>query len=222
MKLSLITEGMQTIYYVPMPGTEEELHDIPDSAESVRCWQDTPDSVNAMSEWLNGFVIFGEEIKEGAWSLYQFVGPKPISLPFAYTLNYVDIVQAEKISTDQLKESIQWLLKTDPTSEMIINSSYEETTWTKGQTTHQELVKVLSDIVKTMGPLVWCPEDTNNVMRHQVIATVPFKMTRINPDSIHDQDRQPEILDPDLGDKRIIGREDPEDEPDPADWWKEE
>lgn len=232
MKLRTITESSKYLYYVPMPGTEDEIYDMPDSSLGVRCWVDNPNSIKAMSGWLNNFVTFGELIKEGSWSLYQFVGPKPIALPFVYSLNYVDTNKADLLSKEDLKDYINWLVKTDPDSGMIINSAYEQKSddepfghWTKGKTTHSELVQVISSIVKTLGPLVWSPNDSNPDMKYQIIATQSFIMTKINHESVVDKEEKPEILknfSKYRPDAELIGKDDSdagnwdEDE----DWWK--
>lgn len=215
MRLRTIVEDANRLYYVPMPYADDQIDAMPDCADGVRCWADDPASIEAMSGWLNGLTTFGKLIEQGSWSLYQFIGPKPVQLPFCYSLNYVDMEKADKLTRQDLADYTKWLYKTDPNSELIINSAYEGTSdnesfghWTKGRTTHAELVKVLSDIVKTLGPLVWSPQDSNPNMRYQVIATVPFKMIKINHGSVADNSQMPKIPD---GWERIDGYDDDDD-----------
>lgn len=204
MKLEIIAENVsRTSYYTVMPGDREHFRDIPQE----KCWMDTNESIDAMSVWLKDFTIYSELIGDGEYSLYQFSAPKPTPLPIDLTLNYVDMVNADKLNGSQFRDAIKWLSQFD--SSVVINSAYEDTQWTKGKATHKEIVKVLSDVVKSTGMMVYNPSDKHPEMKYQMIATVPVTFMKVNIDSILNPDSSPDFSK--LQDK-IVDKIDPRDE----------
>lgn len=226
MKIQHLLESSGATYYTVCQGTQEAINTIPED----RCWIDNAESISAMSIYLQDFTSFGKAIQSGDCSLYQFFAPKPTPLPINVTLNYVSIGNATRLPPDDLKDSIKWLRSIELSlgqdlSEIIVNSAYEKHQWTKGRATHQELVGVLSDIVKSIGDMVWNPQDGDPTMRYQVIATVPVEMHKISLSSMLDRDARFDTTQTTPGGGRIVGikdqsDQDDSDDSDDADWWK--
>jgi hypothetical protein len=191
----ILNEDQGALYYTVYPSTEDHLRVlIPTWPESIRIFASDNESVEAMSGWLNDFVRYGQMLKDGTCSMYQFRGPRPTQLPLNLSLNYVDIQNAVNLSEEDYEHSIKWLQQFD--SETFINQQYAPgglaskvqerfgSDKSRNNTTGREMVKVLSDVVKTTGPLVWNPKDDHPEMRYQIIATIPFDIYRINYESI--------------------------------------
>lgn len=233
MKLSSINESSsRTTYYTVLDGTQETVVGIPPE----KCWPDNKGGIRALGVWLNDFMTYGELIKDGKMSLYQFVAPSPTKLPLDVSLNYVSMDKAQILKGEELSDAIKWLSQFD--SSAIINSHYENKKgsitrhlepigkWSKGRATHGEMVSVLSDIIKSTGPVVWSPIDLNFDMSWACITTVKVEMTRVNTDAVVDPNDRFDF-DSIKGDFKVIGRMEPEksdeesdEESDEADWWK--
>jgi hypothetical protein len=129
---------------------------------------------------------------------------------------------AERLDDNTYEQYLKWLSRFN--SDYLINSQYEtgghNYNWHKDEfpdstgfyklkgATGREVVKILSDVVKSTGNLVWNPRDTHPEMKYQVIPTVNFNLTRVDNKRAYEIGLSPED---DRGEFGLGGN-----------WWAEE
>jgi hypothetical protein len=208
MKLKTITEDKNMLYYTVVESNADTLYTVP----TEKCWLNTPDSVDAMSIYIQDFTIYAEMITTGRASLYQFVAPAPTPLPVNITLNYVKMQRAIRLSESDIAKYLEMFKRAeqhynDSISNIIINTAYGDYTDDKhdDHIKHDKLVSILSNIVKSTGDIVYNPQDTNKIMKHQVIVSIPVNLERINLDSILNTDSRFDTTQLTANGSKIVG-----------------
>ena len=199
--------------------TKDNFRIIPNTMGASRsCNAIFPHTEQGLEDLLVYATAFTDGIQQvtaGTASVYEFEGPEPVLLPFSQNLNYVDLINAEKLSLKDPK-LLKWVkyFKQQDDPGLIINSDGEK---------QEKRIHALSSIIVSLNtPIIKSPDD-DDIMERQVICTKTAHLFKVKDDivqswlEIHESNKNVHFnLNNDQ--EQVDGDDD---EKDPADWWKE-
>ena len=185
-------------YYCIIKSDRHEITGIPprlfkpEMGGGGQAWPGTPEGIQAMAVWAYEFTNIGESVDKGELNVYEFDGPDPVIVPFrTQTLNRVDPINARKLSQEEYEEAVKIL--EDEKKCDLVNMAYLEYPTHPGdlETTQQfeyglgECIEILSNALKTVGPIVQNGETAGNYpggdpMGPQVVVFEPMHMTKMD------------------------------------------